>query len=85
MKFFKNAEDDQEKALAARRARVKTVIVPARNRNEVAELPEAVTRDGEIRLADTVREAVDAVLLPIADCELRNKNKEKNLDADFRG
>ena len=62
----------QEKVLAARRARVRTVIVPGRNRHDVAELPEAVTKDVEIRLADTVREVVDAVLVPSAEFGVRN-------------
>jgi ATP-dependent Lon protease len=53
----------QEKVLAARRARVRTIIVPGRNRNDVAELTEAVTRDVEIRTADTIQEVVDAVLI----------------------
>ncbi len=53
----------QEKVLAARRAKVRTVLVPARNRHEVAELPEAVTKDIEISLADTILEVVEAVLI----------------------
>ncbi len=53
----------QEKVLAARRARVRTIIVPGRNRQDVAELPESVIRDVEIRTADTVRDVVDAVLI----------------------
>ena len=53
----------QEKVLAARRARVKKVIVPGRNRDDVAELPDAVTKDVEICLADTVNEVVEAVLI----------------------
>lgn len=53
----------QEKVLAARRAGVRTVIVPARNREDVAELLDAVKKDIEIRLADTVKEVVDAVLI----------------------
>ncbi len=53
----------QEKVLAARRAKVRTILVPARNRHDVAELPEAVTKNIEIRLADTIQEVVDAVLI----------------------
>jgi ATP-dependent Lon protease len=53
----------QEKVLAARRARVKTVIVPARNRDDVEELTEEVKKDIDIRLADTITEVVDAVLI----------------------
>jgi ATP-dependent Lon protease len=53
----------QEKVLAARRARVRTVIVPERNREDVAELPDVVKKDMEIRFAATIREVVDAVLI----------------------
>lgn len=53
----------QDKVLAARRARVRTVIVPARNRHDVAELSEDVKKDVEIKLADTIQEVVDAVLI----------------------
>ncbi|MCK9419116.1 MAG: endopeptidase La [Nitrospirae bacterium] len=52
----------QDKVLAARRAKVKTVLVPARNRADVQELPEDMKRDIDIRLVDTVAEVVDAVL-----------------------
>jgi ATP-dependent Lon protease len=54
----------QDKVLAARRARVKTVIVPGRNSFDVAELPDAVTKNVEIRFADTVQDVLDAVLMP---------------------
>jgi ATP-dependent Lon protease len=52
----------QDKVLAARRAKVKTVLVPARNRADVQELSEDMKRDIDIRLVDTVAEVVDAVL-----------------------
>ena len=53
----------REKVLAARRARVKTVIVPARNRDEVEEMTEDMKKDIEIRLADTIMDVVQAVLV----------------------
>jgi ATP-dependent Lon protease len=53
----------QEKVLAARRAKVKTIIVPARNRDDVDELTDDMKKDIEIRLADTISEVVDAVLV----------------------
>ena len=62
----------EEKILAAKRAKVRTVIVPGRNRHEVAELTGDVRKDVEIRLADTVREVVEAVLVPSAECGMRN-------------
>ena len=57
----------QEKVLAARRARVRMVIVPARNRHDVAEMTDAAKKDIEVRLADTIQEVVNAVLLSDAE------------------
>ncbi len=52
----------QDKVLAARRAKVKTVLVPERNRADVQELSDDMKKDIDIRLVDTVAEVVDAVL-----------------------
>ncbi len=53
----------REKVLAARRAKVKTVIVPARNREDVEELAADTKKDIDIRLADTIADVVNAVLI----------------------
>jgi ATP-dependent Lon protease len=53
----------REKVLAARRAKVKTVIVPSRNRDQFDELEEDVKEGIEIRLAGTVMDVVNAVLI----------------------
>ncbi|MBI5640447.1 MAG: endopeptidase La [Nitrospirae bacterium] len=52
----------KEKILAARRARVKTVILPSKNRPETDALEEGILKDLNIRYVDTVEEAVDLVL-----------------------
>jgi ATP-dependent Lon protease len=52
----------QDKVLAARRAKVQTVLVPARNREDVEELSEDMKKDIDIRLVDTVAEVANAVL-----------------------
>jgi ATP-dependent Lon protease len=52
----------QEKVLAAKRARVKTVIIPERNRADVDELPNDLKKDITIHLVDTVTEVMDIVL-----------------------
>jgi ATP-dependent Lon protease len=52
----------KEKVLAARRARLKTAVLPARNKVEADNLPEAVRRDIEIVLVDAVEEAVERIL-----------------------
>ncbi len=53
----------KEKVLAARRARLKTVVLPSRNKVEADNLPEEVRRDIEIVLVETVDEAVDHLLV----------------------
>jgi ATP-dependent Lon protease len=53
----------QDKILAAKRAKVKTVIVPARNRADVEELTDDMKRDIDIRLVDTIPDVVKAALV----------------------
>jgi ATP-dependent Lon protease len=53
----------REKVLAAKRARVRTVVFPGKNRADVEELPESIRQGIDIRLIDTVSEAVDIVLV----------------------
>jgi len=53
----------REKVLAAKRARVKTVVFPAKNRADVDELPEDIRQGIAIRLVDTVYEVADIVLV----------------------
>jgi len=53
----------KEKVLAAKRARVTTVVFPAKNRADVEELPESILQGIAIRLVDTVSEVADIVLV----------------------
>jgi ATP-dependent Lon protease len=53
----------REKILAARRARVRTVILPALNKADVEELPEEVKNNVRIEFIESVGEAVERVLL----------------------
>ncbi|HEX9113224.1 MAG TPA: S16 family serine protease, partial [Nitrospirota bacterium] len=62
----------REKVLAAKRANVRVMIAPARNRDEVEELTADVKAGIEIRLADTVQDVVKAVLISNADFGMRN-------------
>ncbi|MCL4475789.1 MAG: endopeptidase La [Nitrospirae bacterium] len=52
----------KEKILAARRAGVKTVVFPLRNRADMDNLSEDVKKDLSIHLVDRIEEAVDLVL-----------------------
>ena len=52
----------RDKVLAAKRASVRTVVLPAKNRADIDELPESVRQGIDIRLVDAVSEVVDIVL-----------------------
>jgi len=52
----------KEKVLAARRAGVKTVVAPARNRENLEDIPDDVKEEIAFVFADDVREAIGTVL-----------------------
>ncbi len=54
----------KEKVLAAKRAGIDTVILPSRNKGDVAELPEQLKRGMKFVFVDRVDEVVDAALEP---------------------
>ncbi len=56
----------REKCLAARRAGVRTVILPARNRAEIETLAPDVTEHLEITLAGELAELIPLVLMPVS-------------------
>jgi len=53
----------KEKILAARRAGVKTIILPLKNRVDIENLPQDVKDGLEIILTDRIEEIVDRVLI----------------------
>jgi len=53
----------KEKILAARRARLKTVILPSKNNVEIESLPQEVRGSIEIIFADTIEDVIDLVLV----------------------
>lgn len=55
----------KEKVLAARRAGVKKVILPDRNRQDLEDIPEGVREDVELVFVNDVREAITEVLITI--------------------
>jgi ATP-dependent Lon protease len=50
-----------EKAVAAHRANIKTLVIPAKNEKDVAELPKQVKRDLKIQLVERLDEAFELV------------------------
>jgi len=54
----------KEKALAAQRAGIKRLVIPARNEQDIDELPEHLREELEFVLVDTVEEVLEATLAP---------------------
>ena len=57
----------KEKVLAARRAGIRRVLLPERNRRDVEEIPVHLLDDLEIVYVDTIEEALQHALAPPAD------------------
>ncbi len=57
----------KEKTLAAHRAGIRTVLLPARNRKDLPDIPEAVRRELTFVWLETVDDALRAALVP--ECE----------------
>lgn len=57
----------KEKMLAAKRAGVKTIVLPERNRVEVEELTDDIRKDISVRFAGNADEVIDLVLSDIRD------------------
>jgi ATP-dependent Lon protease len=53
----------KEKILAARRAGVKVVVLPLKNKIDLENLPDDVKKGLEVRLVDNIEEVVDMVLM----------------------
>ena len=56
----------KEKVLAAKRAGIREVVLPQRNRRDVEEIPEPLLAGLEIRYAGTIEEALERTLEPAA-------------------
>jgi ATP-dependent Lon protease len=54
----------REKALAARRAGIRTVILPALNEPDLAELPEEIRKDMTFVPVETLEQVVNVALAP---------------------
>jgi ATP-dependent Lon protease len=54
----------REKALAARRLGINTIIVPSRNENNLFDIPKRLRQDIDFVLVDRMEEVLDVALLP---------------------
>ena len=52
----------KEKAMAAHRAGVKSVVFPAKNKADLKEIPEDIKKDLKIISANELKEVIDLVL-----------------------
>ena len=75
----------KEKLLAAHRAGIKTVLIPADNKKDLIEIPETIKKSIQIISVQTVEEvlkhALTKELKPVKWAEIdqvSNKNKEKS-------
>jgi len=69
----------KEKILAARRARLKNIIIPAQNRKDLVDIPAAALRDLNISFVDNMQQVIDLILLP-APLEGRQRDKDRDDD-----
>ncbi len=56
----------KEKLLAAKRAKIKTIIMPALNRRDIDDLSNEVTRGMKFRFVEHISEVLEAALRPAA-------------------
>jgi ATP-dependent Lon protease len=54
----------KEKLLAARRAKLKTVIMPSANERDLEDLPKEVARDLKFVFVEHIRDVIDVALRP---------------------
>jgi ATP-dependent Lon protease len=57
----------KQKVLAAHRAGLKEVILPARNEPDLDDLPEAIRKEMTFHLASTVDQVLDWALEPVVE------------------
>jgi ATP-dependent Lon protease len=57
----------KEKVLAARQARIKTIVLPRLNRRDIVQISSKMLQDMTFRYVETVQEVIDVALLPTAD------------------
>ncbi|MBK8021370.1 MAG: endopeptidase La [Chloroflexi bacterium] len=61
----------KEKVLAARRARLKNIIIPRQNERDLVDIPKEARQDLNLHLVDTMQQVIDMVLLESPQGERR--------------
>jgi len=72
----------KEKVLAARRARIKHVILPAQNEKDLVDIPKEALADLKIHLVKDMKQVLDLVLLetPTGERRLDRIRREREKD-----
>jgi ATP-dependent Lon protease len=65
----------REKALAARRAGIKTFILPSKNKGDLQEIPRKLRQNIKFILVDHVDEVLDVVLRPPLPLEAQSEQQ----------
>ncbi len=71
----------REKALAARRVGMKALILPAKNKNDLENIPKRLRQDIEFILVDRMHEVLEAALVPPTRKARRKQSKAATLPA----
>ncbi|HLG25402.1 MAG TPA: endopeptidase La [Candidatus Gracilibacteria bacterium] len=72
----------KEKILAAKRARIKTIIIPEKNRKDLAEIPKRLRKGITLEFAATLDEVIKIAIIPGKVSEkatLKKQQKEKEI------
>jgi len=71
----------KEKMLAAHRAGIKNIILPAENRRDLSDIPANVRRKVEVKLVEHMDEVLDMALVePV--CKTKNGKRSKKIKED---
>jgi ATP-dependent Lon protease len=63
----------REKVLAARRAGIKTFVLPKKNESDLSEVPQKLRQDIEFVLAERASQVLETALLPASPRQRRSK------------
>ncbi|MBI3016763.1 MAG: endopeptidase La [Deltaproteobacteria bacterium] len=67
----------KEKVLAAYRAGIKTIILPAKNKNDLEDIPAEIKRKISFKLVDTIEEVFDLALMDVTIDSTQKTTEEK--------
>ena len=67
----------KEKILAAKRARIKTIIIPEQNKKDIKEIPPVILKGVDLKFAKTLDDVVKIAVIP----SKKKKNDELKQEA----